>query len=81
MAAHASSQCPIVRSDLACLSNYTIKIPWPLQTYSPAAEVLVQQAKAPGADGGAYINAAKQEVPAPQARSCSLPCRCTALQV
>lgn len=30
-----------------------------LQEYSPAAEVLVQQAKAPGADGGSYINAAK----------------------
>ena len=37
-----------------------------LQEYSPAAEVLVQQAKAPGADGGSYINAAKHVAPAPQ---------------
>ncbi|CAL5224384.1 g7062 [Coccomyxa viridis] len=34
--------------------------------YSPAAEVLIQQAKAPGADGGSYINAAKHVAPAPQ---------------
>ena len=38
----------------------------PLQEYAPAAEVLIQQAKAPGADGGSYINAAKHVAPAPQ---------------
>ena len=37
-----------------------------LQEYSPAAEVLIQQAKAPGADGGSYINAAKHVASAPQ---------------
>lgn len=37
-----------------------------LQEYTPAAEVLIQQAKAPGADGGSYINAAKHVAPAPQ---------------
>ncbi len=45
-----------------------------LQEYSPAAEVLIQQAKAPGPDGGSYINAAKHVAPAPQVNLSSIAC-------